>query len=658
MWLHYLLESTKSTDSMQYDSADSLMSNSKNVTILWNLPSKKLDRDGTVFSFLSPLLEHNFISTADVKEVITMSRAMDQVSVEARALYVEIVADIGLFELPDGRTLRAALAGIGETSHWWYHPVSFRNSENTPTYTNILSVLAIAQEASRRGVDELHLVRPPEGVADVLKSSYKVTVERLHCRPGWFDIGRGFLGRIRFLYRTIVTKLALVFYYSFNHIEIDIAFQGFWDWSVFFDPTLPGHLSDNYFGKLPFELRKRGKIISYWGWYDPRNKPGVNKRSHKEALRPLQGHNDVLLLQSLLKLKEIIVIGFDFSVLPIIVSALRLRSFKDVFKRRGLNFYPLFYISLIRGSICNGIPQCRFFELAAKRAQSITQPKITVRFQEHNPPSRAIYAAMKGTKTSTWAIQHCGYSSGKTYLALHSSKEFAPQFDLQAVPVPDRMCVMGKLGERLFGDCGYDSKQIILSGSPRYDHVKLMSETNNPNALLTTSHNYTNILIASSLPARAELMMVEAVVESIQETHDNFSLRLRQHPYDRMESLPGFCELELWLDLSKNTLADDLAWADLVIIGQSTVGEEAFFKGKQVWQFRFPHPDQSALAEVSAMPRFYSIMELRSALKEVKSFGLSNQPDMKKVKMVYQELFQTIDRKPSDLITDLMCAEL
>ena len=107
--------------------------------------------------------------------------------------------------------------------------------------------------------------------------------------------------------------------------------------------------------------------------------------------------------------------------------------------------------------------------------------------------------------------------------------------------------------------------------------------------------------------------MVEAVVEAIQGLENVFSLRLRQHPFDPIEAQPGFGRLASWLNVSANSLEEDFNWTDLVLISQSTVGDEAILAGKPVWQFRIPHPNRSALAECGGSSNSMSLYNLGTA---------------------------------------------
>jgi surface carbohydrate biosynthesis protein (TIGR04326 family) len=609
----------------------------------------------TVFSFLPPAEEDAYCRARGGREVVTMSRLMDEVGGEAREYYVDMIADAGLFRLRDGRTLRSVLHRKGKTSQWWYHPITFRNSENEPTYAYLLMILAIVHEAEHRGIKSLHLVYPPREVADVLANCLTVTVEQAAPKRAFVDLLRGLLGRGRFLMWTLGAKLALRHHGRPRVKTMDVALQGYWDWSVYAGDEGSESLCDRYFGALPDRLRQRGMQVGYWCWYDPRNRPGGAGRREREILRPLVGRRDVLLLQELLTFREIFAAVFDFSALPALLTASRQAGFRAVFRRQGLDFFPLFAVPILRGGLSSGIPQCLLYELAASRAQALTHPRVTVRFQEHNPPSRAVYAAMNGTATRCWAMQHASYNHSKTYLAMHPEKEFAGGDDCEEVPHPERVCAMGDLGRRLFLGCGYAPDQVLRTGSARYDHVRLEATRNHVDD--GSGSRALRVLVASSLPARADIQLVLAAVMAAKDVPVQIALRLRQHPLDRMESQSGWQDLVLRPEMSTGTLEEDLVWADLVLISQSTVGEEAFLAGKPVWQFRFPHPDQSALAEVAAIPQFYTVQALSHALKALLETGRPVAPTADEMERVYRQLFQLRDVEPSIAITDAICAE-
>jgi len=624
--------------------------------VLWNAPTVAIPADAAILSFLPPIEEHDLRSQLPGSQVTTMSKVMDEVGAQARSLYVDLVAEIGRFPLRDGRTLRAAMGRGGRTSQWWYHPVAHRNSEGDPTYTLILTVLAIQREATGMNAEAIHLVSPPAGVKETLEKAFRVTAAGGQgCISAWLDVARGLLGRLPYLWRMLNYRMGIGRKYRPPGAKMDIALQGFWDWSVCIDDQAPGRLADRYFGRLADELRGRGRQVAYWCWYDPLTRPGAGRRTHDAVLAPLAGRQDVLLLTALLSLRDIVAASLDFRALPILLGAMRTKGFGSLFVRNGLDFTPLFKFKLLRGCLSSGIPQCLLFERAAARAQALSEPALLIQFQEHNPSSRAVYAALRGTGTRSWAMQHASYNRSKTYLALHPEKEFAEQVDGQSVPHPERVCVMGELGQRLFGECGYGGDRILQTGSARYDHVRAPDPDCAGPMLHVDDRRPLRVLVATSLPARTDFQMLAAAAEAARGLQGRIAVRLRQHPFDSMEAQAGFATIASLVVISrKHVLEEDLAWADLVLISQSTVGEEAFLFGKPVWQFRMPFPDQSALAEISPIPRFYSVQELRDALARLLgnagAHGVAATPIE-----VYKGLFQTGRESPSVAIANAVC---
>jgi hypothetical protein len=268
-----------------------------------------------------------------------------------------------------------------------------------------------------------------------------------------------------------------------------------------------------------------------------------------------------------------------------------------------------------------------------------------------------MYAAFEGNSRKSWLVQHASYSRGKTFLALHPKKEFAPQRDGQAVPCPDSVCAMGQLGYRLFRACGYAQHQVLLTGSTRYEHIQMPKGDRMHQSSGPENQRAIHVLIATSIPASADFLLVDAAVEAVKGLADRIRLRLRQHPFDDMRRIAGFTKIESHLETSDNTLNQDLDWADLVLISQSMVGEEAFLARKIVWQFRFPHPNQSALSEVAAIPCFYSVAELRQALLDLTTSATLLPPEDSDIEQVYRALFQADDNRPSVAIAEAICAE-
>ncbi len=118
-----------------------------------------------------------------------------------------------------------------------------------------------------------------------------------------------------------------------------------------------------------------------------------------------------------------------------------------------------------------------------------------------------------------------------------------------------------------------------------------------------------------SLNIELELEMVDAVCAAVRGV-DDIELSLRNHPFLRVEQDRGFAKYKDRIELTQDSLEEDLSKADLVLFSYSTVAEEAFLKGKPVWQWLPMGFNGSALAEAVAIPQFGSVVSLRQALRD------------------------------------------
>jgi surface carbohydrate biosynthesis protein (TIGR04326 family) len=306
----------------------------------------------------------------------------------------------------------------------------------------------------------------------------------------------------------------------------------------------------------------------------------------------------------------------DFSPMVAFQSIRKSKLFRQLFLYQNLDLYPLFSDQLLCGFLNPSIPHHQLVAMATEKACRLHPPKITVSFLEHHPYSRAHYEGVsRGAPGAvTFAVQHASYSHEKTFVFLHPRIEFLGEPDGCSVPHPDYVCSMGFLGQRIFAECGYPSDRILVTGSPRYDHVRIrLSENPRPSAHENGGQN-TRLLLVTSLAEKPELEMIEAVHSAVI-GNQAIELRLRSHPFNPIERSPAFYQYRSVIQETKGALKDDLAAADLILFTYSTVAEEAILQGKTVWQWLSLAFNGSALAEVAPIPRFCTVQGLRKALE-------------------------------------------
>ncbi len=207
-----------------------------------------------VLSFLSPAQEEEF-ERQHSGELVRAREASRGVRAAARELYLNLVATIGTVRGSSGLTLRQRLTPSGQASLWWYHPVSFKKCEGDPTFQSIIAVMTIRGVAEQCGVSKLILVGAPREVAAVLRSRFSVKEIGTHQSHGlWWLVLRGLVGRVLYAAQTLRICAGCRRWTSRPRYLSQIAFSGFWDWSVSWNDQ-PGSLSDRYFKSLPDELR-------------------------------------------------------------------------------------------------------------------------------------------------------------------------------------------------------------------------------------------------------------------------------------------------------------------------------------------------------------------------------------------------------------------
>ncbi len=589
--------------------------------------------------------------------VIFARQASREVRHDAREMYINLVARIGVVPYSQGLTWRRALARPNEASRWWYHPVSYKDCESDPTFNSIIAVLTICSVAKKQGLKKLVLVGAPWEIAAVLKSGFVVEEKNAHCPSGpWRIYLRGVASRVLLVLRLLRQWFAICRQLELPKNSFAVVFSGFWDWSVVWDDQTKS-LVDRYFKALPEELRRQGvPSIGWFTWFDPHSEPGRKHRRYKEVLSPLKGRDDVVILQRFLYPKDIIKATVDMRPLVTYLRIRRKPAFREAFRVGHLNYDHLFSERLLQGFLNASIAQFELVTLATERASKWYRPRISVSFLEHFPYSRAYYEGLRRAKTGTMscAVQHASYSHEKTFLFFHPSLEFRGEPDGCVPPHPDYVFAMGTLGRDLFLECGYPKGCVLLTGSPRYDHVRLSST---PLPLLQQrakgEGRCIRILVVSSLDVEVEVDMVEAVATAVRDM-DGVKLFLRNHPFSRVEQHPRFAAYKDQIELAHGSLQENLEHADLILFTYSTAAEEAFLQGKPVWQWLPLQFNGSALSEAAAIPQFGSVAKLRDALREFSKNPVQYFPSLEMRQYALERLFYRGDGCAAKRISEIL----
>lgn len=560
------------------------------LLVCWAPPGRRPASGSPVLSFLPPVEEERLFGTVG-PSLLRARAASASVRRRARGTYLSLVAAIGAARDAQGRLFREVLGGAGGPSRWWLHPVSYKDCEEDGLLERVIAIETIRDAAATLGTRELELWGAPPGVAEALSWTFGV---RSFCGcaspTGAWCLLRGIAARIIFGLKTSARALrersALV------PEGADIAVLGFWDWSVWPDG---GGLRDRYLGSAPAELRGTHKI-AWLVWPDPEGNPSGRVPAS------LPGDRSVVPLTRWLGIGDVVRVCLDLAPLRQWRRWSSGSEMRAALRREGVDYFPVFAERLLRGFADASIPRASLIGLAFRRATALLRPRAVVSFLECHPVARAVFHGARAAAPSVVAVavQHASLAPEKTFYFYDASERSGPM----PAPVADLACAAGEMGAEVFR--GQGCRIVETTGTPRYDWLR-PAEPRSPRA-----SGPWRLLIACGLDSAAEAEMVEAVVSAAQGL--SVEIAVRDHPFARTSEEPGAARLSGRFRVSQRPLADDLAWADLVLFTYSTVGEEAVMLGVPAWQWRRLGPDMSALAAEADIPRFDSVPALRAAL--------------------------------------------
>ena len=571
----------------------------------WTAPQVPLPAGAVVLSFLSPRDEQSL--PVEVRRDLVSARdpaisARD----DARRRYHDLVAGIGNAEVDPPRTFRQVLTRGAGPSLWWFHRTSFKDSESDPAFDWIIAIHTIVRVAEMVNARDVTLVGSPAPIAAALANRFALTSLRPQPREGiWRLAIRALLSRGGFALNTIRQIRAAA---ATSAPSLDAALLGFWDWSV--SPSADGGMQDRYFKDLPSALKAIGlRSIGWIAWLDQAGDPRQPLRTASDCASTARNRPDVVLLQQFLSIRDVVTVSADLRPLMDYLRARSAESFRRRFVEDDVDYFPLFASALLSGFLDAHLAHCTLMYRATARALARCKPAVAFSSFEHFPLARAQYAAAQLSATPFVAVQHASYGHDKTFLHLQPGPEFRGEPDGCAVPVPQLVCAIGTLGRDLFAECGYPPERIAVTGSPRYDD----------RVFRTAGPLGDRILIATALREDTELEMIEAAVLAARGT--TVRLRLRSHPFRPFDRHPRFAALAPHVEVSHNSLDQDLREAAVVLFTHSTVADEAFLRGIPAWQWLSTGHNASALAEIADIRQFSTIEALRSGFADLASGG-------------------------------------
>ncbi len=618
------------------------LASSKVLHVLFDLPKENISPENIVLSFLTPDKEQKFIKPFKGRLFIGRLE-MNRIREKTRLFYIDLVARIGATPC-HGKTLRQYLHQPNAGNPWWYHPFTAKSCEHDQMFNRLLQIFTIIQIYEQGNNQFLVLHGGSQEVANVLYGTFPLIKKGklYHDRP---FLLRSLLSRIKFFLKTIQYHIVLKRHNQLPEFNPDIVFHGFWDWSVQF--TKQKTLKDTYFTNLPNHLTSKNFKCAWLLWFEPHHKLGSEGRSLKSVLKLVKNHSQLILVQRFLKIVDILWAFVDFRPLYQYYLFSRSKEFKNIFKENNVNFQRLVHRYLIYNFFGASLPLLKLVEISHRRAFARYSPKVALTFQELFLNTRPFYQGgrLGYPETVFCAVQHCSYNREKTFNIIEPKREFQGNPDGFAMPTPDYIFALGELGKKIFIENGFPPNQVFLTGTPKYNHIKLSCK----NKIINSENRHFNVLLTPTLNLLLELEMVEAAILASSEL-DNINLYLRSHPSARMEELPEIQPLLPYLTSTTGTLEEDLNIADLVLFTYSSVAEEAFLRGIPVWQWLPAGFNGSVFREISVVPKFSQVENLNNALFQFVKNPNSFLPSKENQRLVLDQCFYKEDGKATQRI--------
>lgn len=616
----------------------------------WEKPDALPPNDVIILSFLKPSVEAE-LKDQGLTHLISARDRVAEVKPKALEIYIDIIAKIGTVSV-NGITLRQALCNEDGVSSWWFHKVACKDCESEPTFNQIIQILTIVRIAKENQCTRLVVYGGRHEVVEVLRSLFAADARPCRKRSAVLFYIFSLLRRIKFTAKSLYELVSLKRYVRVAENNVDVLFSGFWDWSVK-ENRLSGKIEDRYYKAVPEKLRERGIRVGWVAWFYNNFEANKPKRSIPDVIEPLRKHQEIIIAQCFLGWRDVWRAVTQFRPFFIFARYVRTKAFKDVFKKDGLDFYPLLKMWLYAGFLDGTIPYHELVSLAHKKVAQKYQPKSVVGFLNFFPHARALYAGIKKGHAPCvlYDIQHASYSWEDTIGLLDAQHEFDGVPDGCAMPHADYMCVMGEFGRDIFMKSGFSQDQILLTGSSRYDGSSAVDVTIDRDRRLKK-----NILIAASLNKELELEMVDAVYKAFAGFPD-VSLHLRSHPFSEIRSCLEFQRYSDRIQCtSGTTLEEDLSRADIVIFSYSTVAEEAFIQGIPVWQWISAGYNASVFRDMKVAPAFSSVEGLIRLYQQFLENPDQFIPTIEQRRLVKGKCFYAGEALPSDNIAEVLAA--
>lgn len=205
--------------------------------------------------------------------------------------------------------------------------------------------------------------------------------------------------------------------------------------------------------------------------------------------------------------------------------------------------------------------------LQFRRAIQILKPAAIVTEADRNDRVSPLIQAAKINGAPTVTLVHGG-AANRFYTPL----------------LADAVCCGGESDRRTFLDCGVAPERIIITGSPSVQRGVPAVGNQRRQEILGQAHSRVVLFASSPITVAAKLELATQYCQAVTGLHNTTAV-VRVHPSEGVAEYREIVDrfpAVVFLPASACSLEEILALADMVVVHNSAVGQDALFAGKPI----------------------------------------------------------------------------
>jgi hypothetical protein len=493
-----------------------------------------------------------------------------------------------------------------ETWWWWITPASRLMIWQPPIFHYLYFAVAVVEICKSLNEQKVWLVGCPTQVFDYIRElhpDWEITHDSSKHGPETRELFDFLRNKWRFLKR-VSTLVKTAFHNTFKNQSI----EGNPDLIVYSHMLGTNVLKtqgDHFFGRM-FEADVDPQPSILWFYYTSANNADDLAALHEAADK--KGHL-LATVDSLIRLSDVFRIIGRLMALPFYGWKIRRRTSPiQLGSHFSLKLSKNFIDQLFAGS--PPMEELKIF-FSTRRLLKHFSAKGFVYPYEEKGLERAILKACREVSPAmkTFGFAHAVYNQYHLYLR---------ERRLSIIPRPDYLGVTGPAAmEWLINTTGIDSKNVVVTGSPRYAEAKDAPKRSEKLKIL--------VLIGQG----HELGILANWIERDPSVFENCQVLVRKYPYSWQEAQQrGMARIRRFkIDLIENSqsLSEQIDWCDVALYCSTSAGIEAMLRGRiAVYAdlndvFSLNPIDKKGNYE--KVERCASVQELKTVLEKVRGLG-------------------------------------